>query len=67
MNWQRPEGAKYYEKSECGTYTVCAVRLAEGWMFEAWRGKEMLATRLPSGAAAKAMCVQLNEKPENGR
>lgn len=39
-------------------FTVCAFKTAEGWMFEAWDCGRMLATRLPSANAAKAVCAQ---------
>lgn len=62
MKWIRPEGEKYYEHSECLRYRVCAFKTAEGWLYEAWDGKKMLATRLPSAKAAKAVAQLEAEK-----
>jgi hypothetical protein len=54
-------------QSECKRYTITKFGTAEGVLYEAWNGKQMLATRLPSSEAAKAVIAQNDEKPENGR
>jgi hypothetical protein len=53
-------------QSDCRQYTVTKFGAAEGWLYEAWRGKELLGTRLPSAEAAKAVIAQ-KQNPENGR
>ena len=52
----------YYEQSECGTYRVCAFHTAQGWLFELWKNKEMLATRLASASIAKALVAQQEKR-----
>lgn len=58
MNWNERKQGEYFMTSEDRLYTVCAFRIAGQWFYEAWRGKEMLATRLPSSEAAKAVCAK---------
>ena len=56
MNWKQIDN--YHMKSECLRFTVCGFKTAEGWLFEAWDGRRMVATRLPSKEAAQAACVR---------
>ena len=45
-------------QSECKQYRVAKFWIAGETFYEAWRGKEMLATRLPSSDAAKAVVTR---------
>jgi hypothetical protein len=56
MNWLRED--KYHMRSDDYVFTICAFRVKGELFFEAWRGSEMIATRLPSAEAAKAVCTQ---------
>ncbi len=44
-------------RSEDRVFAVCKYAIHGEWFYEAWRGAEMIATRLPSFDAAKAACV----------
>lgn len=59
MNWIRESA--YHMRSDDYVFTVCAFRVCGELFYEAWRGQEMLATRLPSADAAKAVCTQAEE------
>ena len=46
----------YHMVSDPSGYTICGVRVMGELFYESWRGKRMLATRLPSADAARAVC-----------
>ena len=54
MNFTRIDD--YYERSDCGRYTVCAIGGARGWRFESWCGKEHLAADFMEAEAAREHC-----------
>ena len=56
MNWLRE--SDYHMVSEDRVFTICKYSIGGEWFYEAWIGKRMLATRLPSADAAKAVCTQ---------
>lgn len=56
VNWKQE--STYHMSSDPKGYTICKFATADGWLYEAWRGKEMLATRLPTPDAAKAACAE---------
>ena len=56
MNWT-PE-SKYHMTREDRAFTVCKYAINGEWFYELWAGKQIIATRLPSADAAKAMCAQ---------
>jgi len=55
VNWTRQ--SDYHMTSDEG-FTVCKFWIGGELFYEAWRAKRMLATRLPSAAAAQAVCVR---------
>lgn len=47
---------KYFERSDCGRYTVCRIGGARGWMYESWFGKEQLAVGFMAKEPAEDHC-----------
>ena len=60
MKWAKI--SEWCLQSECRTYTVTKYGTADGWLYEAWLGKEMLGTRLPSSEAAKTLIAQQEKR-----
>ena len=59
MNWTRQSA--YHMTSDEG-FTVCKFWIGGEVFYEAHMGKQILATRLPSAAAAQAVCVREMEE-----
>lgn len=57
MKFVRESKSSYYELSECGRYTVCAIGGKDGWRYEAWCGKEQIAVGLEKAEEARAVCA----------
>lgn len=51
------KASKYHLKSDCGKYTVSKAASGHGFIYTAWRGKEMLGHE-ERVEDAKALCLK---------
>lgn len=64
MQWERKD--KYYEQSP-GGYVVCAVRVQDRWLFEAWTPPPRTMIKISAVAAeAKKACEQHSSTKARG-